>query len=115
MTQEDNVSIVLHNQTDLRPRSGLGISSFGLGAIGTLSFVLLTGYASVFNKTGSANATIGEGLVLVWTINLIGIGLGIAGVVHRSSRNTFPILGLVLNLGILTLGMTLMEIGLRMR
>ena len=57
---------------------------------------------------------IGEGMVLVWIIVLIGIGLGIAGVVHRSSRKAFPILGLVLNFGILTLSVALMAIGLRM-
>ena len=47
------MSIALDSQTDLRPRSGLGISSFALGVISTLSFILLTGYASAFNKTGA--------------------------------------------------------------
>jgi len=112
MAQEGNISIALRSQADMRPRSGLGISSLALGAISTLSFILLTGYASVFNKTGNANAMIGEGMVLVWIINLIGTGLGIAGVAHRSSRRTFPILGLVLNFGILTLSVALIAIGL---
>jgi hypothetical protein len=107
------MSIALESQAGLRPHNGLGISSFALGAISTLSFMLLAGYASAFNKTGSANAMIGEGLVLVWTMILIGIGLGIAGGVHRSSSKTFPILGLVLNLGILTLSVGLMALGLR--
>ena len=112
------MSIALHSQTDLRPRIGLGISSFALGAIGTLSFMLLAGYASVIHNTGSTtpavNTMIGEGMVLVWIINLIGIGLGIAGVVQRASRKTLPILGLVLNFGILTLGAAIVTVGLRM-
>ncbi len=108
------MSIAFHSQTELQPHSGLGISSFALGAFSTLSFMLLTGYASAFNETGSANAMIGEGMVLVWIINLIGIGLGIAGIARRSSRKTLPILGLVLNLGIVALSVSLMAIGLRM-
>jgi hypothetical protein len=107
------MSIALHSQTGLRPRSGLGISSFALGTISTLSFMLLSGYVTVFRETASANAMIGVVMSLVWLINMIGIGLGIASVV-RGSRNTLTILGLVLNFGILTLSVALIAIGLRM-
>ena len=106
------MSIALHSQTGLRPRSGLGISSFAL-TISTLSFMLLSGYVTVFRETASANAMIGVVMSLGWLINMIGIGLGIASVV-RGSRNTLTILGLVLNFGILTLSVALIAIGLRM-
>ena len=109
------MTIALDSEAGLRRHSGLGIASFAVGTFSTLSFILLAGYASAFNKTGSANAMIGEGLVLVWTMILIGIGLGIAGAVHRSSSKTFAILGLVLNLGMLTLSVGLLAIGLRMQ
>jgi hypothetical protein len=105
------MSIALYSETDLRSRSGLGISSFALGAISALSFMLVLGYVTLF-KEAASNGVVGVIMVLIWIINLIGIGLGIASVVHRLSRNTFLTLGLVLNFGILTLSMTLIAIGL---
>jgi hypothetical protein len=108
------MSIALQSESDLRPRGGLGISSFALGTISTLSFMLVCGYVTVFKEAASANAMVGEILVLIWIVNLIGIGLGIAGVMHRLSSNIFPILGLTLNFGIFTISMALIEIGSRM-
>jgi hypothetical protein len=111
------VSITSHSQADLRPHIGLGISSFAVGAIGTLSFVLLVVYAVVLHNTGRAtaevNAMIGGGMVLVWTMNLIGIGLGIAAAMD-SSKKTFAVLGLVLSFGTLALSAAIVAIGLRM-
>ena len=112
------MSIALHSQTDPRPYIGLGISSFTFGAIGTLSFMLLAGYAGVSHNLGSTtpqiNTMIGFGMVLVWIVNVIGVGLGIAGAVNNPSRKTFSILGLVLNFGILTLSAAIIVVGLRM-
>jgi hypothetical protein len=104
------MSIALHSETDLRPRSGFGISSFALGTISALSFLLVLGYVTLF-KEAASNGLVAVVMVLIWITNLIGIGLGIAGVVHRLSRNTFLILGLVLNFGIMTLSMALIAIG----
>jgi hypothetical protein len=107
------MSMTLQGQTGLRPRAGLGTSSFAVGAIGTLSFVLLLGWATI-DKSESTKMMLGTGMVMVWIINLIGIGLGIAGVVNRSSNKTLAILGLVLNGGIMTLSMALIAIGIWM-
>jgi hypothetical protein len=110
------MSIALDSQAALRPGVGLGISSFVLGAITTLSFIFLVVCAGVAHNNGTAtpafNTMIGASLMLVWIVNLIGVGLGIAGVVQRSSNKTFPILGLVLNFGILVLGAALVAAGL---
>jgi hypothetical protein len=46
--------------------------------------------------------------------SLIGIGLDIAGALDRSSKKTFPVLGLVLNFGILAISAAVIAIGLRM-
>jgi hypothetical protein len=112
------MSIASPSQAEPGPHIGLGIWSFTLGAIGTLSFLLLAGYAGVMHNTGSATPAvdmmIGEGMLLVWIINLIGIGLGIAGAVDGASRKTFPVLGLVLNFGILAFSAAVIAIGLRM-
>jgi hypothetical protein len=98
--------------TDVRSRDGLGITSFTLGAISILSFILLSVYATAFNKAESANTLIGEFLALIFLTNAIGIGLGIAGIVCRESRRAFPILGLATNLGLMSLIIALIAIGL---
>ena len=110
------MSLTSHSQVDLRPHIGLGISSFAVGAIGTLSFVLLAVYAGVLHTgraTSEVNAMVGIGMVLVWIMNLIGIGLGIAAAMD-SSKKTFAVLGLVLNFGTLALSAAIVAIGLRM-
>jgi hypothetical protein len=111
------MSTTLQCRAQQQPRIGLGISSFTLGAIGTLSFVLLAVYVGVVHNTGGATPAvktmIGDGMVLVWITNLIGVGLGIAGAVNSASRKTFPILGLVLNSSILATSAAIIAIGLR--
>jgi hypothetical protein len=107
------MSMTLQGQTGLRPSAGLGVSSFAVGAIGTLSFVLLLGWATI-DKSESTKPMLGAGLVMVWIINLIGIGLGIAGVVKGSSNKTLSILGLVLNGGIVVISAALIAIALRL-
>jgi|SRR5665213_1596968 len=117
MAKEHNMSMTSYGRTDMRLHIGLGVSSFALGAVGTVSFMLLAGYAAVIHNGGSATPTldtmIGGGLMLVWISNLIGIGLGIAGAVDRPSKKTLPVLGLVLNFGILALSAAIVAIGLR--
>jgi hypothetical protein len=112
------MSIVLHNPSDLRRHIGLGISSFAVGVISVLSFVVLLGYAGMIHNTASAtpavNMTIGFGVMIVWLISLIGTGLGIAGALDSLSRKTFPVLGLVFNVGLLMVSTSIVAIGLRM-
>jgi hypothetical protein len=112
------MSIALDGRTQLRPHTGLGISSFALGTISMVSFVILVGYAGFLQNVGSAtqatNAMIGVGLLLVWIVNLTGIGLGIAAVIQHSLKKVFPVLGLVFNVGTVALSATVIAIGLSM-
>jgi hypothetical protein len=112
------MSSALDGRTQLRPNTGLGISSFTLGTISMVSFVILMGYAGFLQNAGLAtaatNALVGVGLLLVWIVNLTGIGLGIAGVMQHSLKKVFPILGLVFNVGTLALSATVIAIGLSM-
>ena len=66
------------------------------------------------SATPAVNMVIGFGVMLVWLISLIGVGLGIAGAMDSLSRKTFPVLGLVFNVGLLTVSSSIVAIGLRM-
>jgi hypothetical protein len=48
-------------------------------------------------------------------VDLIGVGLGFFGALDRSSKKTYPALGLALNIGILALFVALLVIGLAIK
>lgn len=108
------MSFISNTRTGVRSRNGLGITSFALGATSILAFSLLSVYATAFNKTESANTLIGEFLALIWMTNILGIGFGIAGIVCQQARKALPILGLATNLGLMSLSLVLIAIGLHM-
>jgi hypothetical protein len=112
------MSIALDGRTQLRPHTGLGISSFTLGVISLIAFVALTGYAGLLQTTGHAteatNTLVGVGVLLIWIANLVGIGLGIAGAVQHCLRKVFPTLGLVFNVGNLLLSAAIVAVGISM-
>ena len=106
------MSSVFNTEAAAPCRGGLGIASFALGAISVFAFILLSVYATAFNRAASANTLIGEIMALIWMINSLGIGLGVAGIVRRRARKTFAVLGITANLGLMSLSAALIAIGL---
>ncbi|MFG0263445.1 MAG: hypothetical protein ACF788_13720 [Novipirellula sp. JB048] len=101
------------------PHSGFGVASFlisilvGLGAI---VVILLAGFVEASTPEGineeSALAVImGLSIFAMVGMNILGIGLGVAGVCQADRARLFAILGLVFN-GVVILGViALMAIG----
>jgi hypothetical protein len=104
---------------DTRKHKALGISSFVVTLIVlVLSFLLfaIVGVLSRAHKsTPEINTMIGIFLFLFWFVDLIGIGLGIAGAFDRASKKVFPILGIVIGLTVLLLSAGLILVGLAMK
>jgi hypothetical protein len=113
------MSITMENQATIRTHKGKGIASFIVGVISFVLFLVLIGAATVLTQTGkvtqATNAIIGLGLFAICFVDLIGIGLGIFGAADRTSKKTYPTLGLVLNIAILVLFAILLLIGLAMK
>jgi hypothetical protein len=110
-----NMSSIPNDQAAAKAYDGFGIASFALAAIAMLSFGMLLVYATAFNTSGDANATIGECMVLIWMINYLGIGLGVASLACRRVSKSFPALGISMHFGLLLLSGALVAIGLHMR
>jgi hypothetical protein len=112
------MTIAMENQASMRAHKGLGIASFITGMFCLVLIVLLFGYAGMMTNAGKAtpelNMIIGFGLFFAWFIDVIGIGLGIAAALDRSSKKVFPVLGLTVSVGILLLSVTLVVIGIAM-
>ena len=89
-----------------RRQSGLGIASFVLAmTVGVLAFalVLLAGVMEISTPGGvdeeSAVAiVVGLSLFAIFGLNILGIGLAIAGLIQADRLRTFALLGLVFNL-----------------
>jgi len=103
-----------------RRQSGLGITSFVLAIVAGLTALALVVIAGVMEASTPGGMDeespqaiiVGLGIFGVVALNLLGIGLGVAGLVHADRLRTFAVLGLVFNsLVILGLG-GLMVIGL---
>jgi hypothetical protein len=107
------MSIVLYNHTAPRQRNGFGTASFALAAISMFLFFALSGFATIIHETETLDGIIGVAMSLIWILNLIGIGLGIAGLAQRSSGKSSSVWGLVLNFAGLALSVTLIAIGLQ--
>jgi len=103
----------------VRRHKGLGIASFIITLICVVLTILLFGIAGAMTNAGKAtpefNMIVGFGIIFVGFVDLIGIGLGIAGAADRSSKKVFPVLGLVFGIGILLLAGALIAIGLAMK
>ena len=113
------MSIAMENGTTIRSHKGIGIASFAIGVISVIVFLALIGVAAVMAKTGKMtpelNVIIGLGVISACFVDLIGIALGFFGAFDRSSKKTYPALGLALNIGILALFAALLVIGLAMK
>jgi hypothetical protein len=113
------MSITMENQAIVRTHKGKGIASFVTGVTSVTLFLALIGTAGVMAKTGKMtpelSMIVGLGMFAACFVDLIGIGLGIFGALDRSSKKTYPALGLALNIGILALFAVLLVIGLAMK
>jgi hypothetical protein len=114
------MSITMENQATVRTHKGKGIASFIMGVTSVILFLALIGAAGVMTaKTGKMPPEIamiiGLSMFAACFIDLIGIGLGFFGALDRSSKKTYPALGLALNIGILALFAVLLVIGLAMK
>jgi hypothetical protein len=113
------MSITLENQAITRTHKGKGIASFIVGVTCVIIFLVLIGTAGVMTQTGKLtpeiSIIIGLSMFAACFVDLIGIGLGCFGAFDRSSKKTYPTLGLTLNIGILALFAVLLVIGLAMK
>jgi hypothetical protein len=113
------MSITMENQATIRTHKGKGIASFALGVTSVVGILVLIGAAAVMTKTGKLtpelNVILGLGMISAVFVDLIGIALGFFGAVDRTSKKTYPALGLALNIGILVLFAVLVVIGLSMK
>ena len=113
------MSITMENQATVRTHKGKGIASFIMGVTSVILFLALIGTAGVMTQTGKLtpeiNIIIGLSMFAACFVDLIGIGLGFFGALDRSSKKTYPALGLALNIGILALFAALLVIGLAMK
>ena len=103
----------------IRRHKGLGIASFIIALICLALILALFGIAGAMTNAGKAtpefNTIIGFGLFFAWFVDVVGIALGIAGALDRSSKKVFPVLGLIFGIGILVLSVALVVIGLSMK
>ena len=113
------MSITMENQAIIRTHKGKGIASFVMGVTSVILFLVLIGAATVMTQTGkltpAINVIIGLGMFAACFVDLIGIGLGIFGAADRTSKKTYPALGLSLNIAILALFAALVVIGLSIK
>jgi len=113
------MTMTMENQAAIRAHKGTGIASFIIGVTSVTAVVALIGAAAVMTKAGTLtpafNMLIGLSIISAGFVDLIGIVLGFFGVADRSSKKVYPVLGLVLNIGILVIFGALVAIGLAMK
>ena len=113
------MTMTMENQATIRTHNGKGIASFIIGVTSVVFILALIGTAGVMTKAGTMTPQLamllGLGMISACFVDLIGIGLGIAGAVERSSKKVYPVLGLALNVGILVLFGVLLVVGLGMK
>jgi len=100
----------------VRRHKGLGIASFIIALICVVLILLLFVVAGALTASGKAtneiNMMIGFGLFFAWFVDVIGVALGIAGALDRSSKKVFPVLGMIFGIAILVISVALVLIGL---
>src|SRR5271166_5224925 len=89
---------VIDNQASVRVHKGTGIASFIVGVTSMVLILALFALAGIMHNAGKVspglNMIIGFGMFFAWFVDAIGIALGVAGAVDRSSKKVFPVLGL---------------------
>jgi hypothetical protein len=114
------MTMLMENRAAPRAHKGLGIASFVTGVGSLAAVTALIAFATMFHiKTGKLTpeltAIVGLGMLAVVFVNLIGLGLGVAGALDRASKKTFPTLGLTLNFAMVALYAACVVIGLSMK
>jgi hypothetical protein len=113
------MSITMETQATIRTHKGKGIASFIVGVTSVILFLALIGTAGVMTQTGKMTPEtamiLGLSMFAACFVDLIGIALGFFGAFDRSSKKTYPALGLALNIGILALFAALLVIGLAIK
>lgn len=113
------MTMTMENQATIRTHKGKGIASFVIGVTSVILLLALIGTAAVMTQTGKStpelNMIIGLGMLSVCFVDFVGIGLGLFAAIDRSSKKTYPALGLTLNVGILVLFAALVFIGLSIK
>ena len=59
-------------------------------------------------------ASVGFGIFGLWFVDLVAIGLGIAGAVDRTSKKAFPVTGLIIGIGTVVASVAIVLVGIRM-
>ncbi len=103
--------------TSQRYRHGaLGITSFAVSLVViVISFLdlIVAGYMKASGQTTDAvNVVVGLVLIFCGLLVVISIGLGIAGLLDRSSKKAFSVLGLCLSIGLLIIIIGIIILGL---
>ena len=108
----------MNDTSDLR-HGGMGIASFCIALFVIVGFFVAVGAAGALHVARDASPTlstvVGFAIFGFAVLDLVGIGLGIAGLFDRRSKKVFPILGVVIGLGGLLLVAALIGLGLSMK
>ncbi|HET7932171.1 MAG TPA: hypothetical protein VFL63_12395 [Rhodanobacteraceae bacterium] len=83
--------------------SGMGIAAFVLSLVAGVLMFLLIAIAGIMTASSPGGLDehspvaiiVGLGMMLLLGIDVVAIGLGIAGLIQRDRKRLFPILGLV--------------------
>ncbi|HET7655954.1 MAG TPA: hypothetical protein VFK18_03035 [Luteimonas sp.] len=102
-----------------RRHSGLGIASFITSLVaGLLTFILIAAAAMMvassqgtFDETSPEAVGLGLGIMALLLVELVAVGLGIAGMLQKERKKLFAILGLVLSGLAILIVLALMVIG----
>jgi Family of unknown function (DUF6142) len=109
------MTIAPANQPVIPMHRWQGIASSLIGAISIAINLLLVGIVvSGTEPPGPMTTALSVLSVGMLCANLIGIALGVFGATDRSSRKLYPVLGVVLNVVVLTSLVALAVIGLSM-
>jgi len=107
----------MEGQVALR-HGALGVTSFVMAVVVLILIIVLFGVAGAMKAAGTAtaasNVVVGLGIIVLWVLDLVAIALGIAGALDKTSKKTFPVLGLVLAIGTAVISAGLVVLGMRM-
>jgi len=110
------MSLGTENQAVVLPHKRLGMASFIIGVTCIVVILLVAGIVMTWTELPGPMMTALEVVpAAMLCAALIGIGLGIFGAGDRSSRKLYPLLGLALNIAILTTFVALALVGLAMK
>ena len=104
----------------LEKHSGLGVASFVISAVAGLAMFVLLLIASVLqattpggiDKRSAGNILLGFSMLALVGVDVIAIGLGIAGILQRERKKLFAILGTIFAFATVACTMFLVVIGL---